>query len=47
MNIYFSCAVTGTRADQEFFQVIVNHLLEKGMPFLLLTLLPLKSINWN
>lgn len=30
MNIYFSCSITGGRADQQNYKVIVDHLLKSG-----------------
>jgi nucleoside 2-deoxyribosyltransferase len=30
MNIYFSCSVTGGRADQQVYKAIVDHLLING-----------------
>jgi len=30
MNIYFSCSVTGGRADQQVYEAIVDHLLAGG-----------------
>lgn len=30
MNIYFSCSITGGRADQQVYQAIVNALLDDG-----------------
>jgi len=30
MNIYFSCSITGGRADQGVYEAIVNALLEEG-----------------
>ncbi|HTX80235.1 MAG TPA: nucleoside 2-deoxyribosyltransferase [Longilinea sp.] len=30
MNIYFSCSVTGGRADQQVYEAIVEHLLAGG-----------------
>jgi len=30
MNVYFSCAITGGRSDQQVYQAIVNHLTTSG-----------------
>jgi len=30
MKIYFSCSITGGRADQRFYQCIVDHLTARG-----------------
>jgi nucleoside 2-deoxyribosyltransferase len=30
MNIYFSCSITGGRADQRVYQQIVDYLVEQG-----------------
>jgi len=30
MNIYFSCAITGGRQDQEIYKTLVEALVEKG-----------------
>jgi nucleoside 2-deoxyribosyltransferase len=31
MNIYFACSLTGGRADEEFYGLIVNHLINRGI----------------
>jgi nucleoside 2-deoxyribosyltransferase len=30
MNVYFSCSLTGGRADEDVYALIVDHLLERG-----------------
>jgi nucleoside 2-deoxyribosyltransferase len=30
MNVYFSCSLTGGRADEEVYALIVDHLLDRG-----------------